>query len=181
MRSSDDEIPSSGLSALATSTTRSCASDAAGASDAVVGMANACQEVMVVVCDEPASITDAYALIKVMSRHGGRDRFRILANMTREADGGRRLFAKLVRATDRFLSVSLDFAGSIPYDEFVHKAVQRQRAVVDAYPRCRAAQAFKKLAEATDNWPVPHAASGKLEFFVERLVGAGRRSAEAQL
>jgi flagellar biosynthesis protein FlhG len=151
---------------------------AAGLSTDVVSFARAAQEVIIVVCDEPASITDAYALIKVLNRDHGVERFRILANMVRSIREGYDLFNKLSRATDRFLSVSLDYLGGIPHDESLRHAVQKQRAVVDAYPSSRSAQTFKKLAEKADKWPVPSSASGHLEFFVERLV-SGRAGAGA--
>ncbi len=151
---------------------------AAGISDSVVQFSLAAQEVVVVVCDEPASITDAYALIKLLHREHGQERFRILVNMARTAQEGRELFGKLVRVSDRFLSVSLSFLGVIPFDEYLRKAVQKQTAVVNAYPRSKAAMAFKKLAQHTDKWPIPDRARGHLEFFVERLIQAGYREAE---
>lgn len=154
---------------------------AAGIADSVVSFSKASQEIVVVVCDEPASITDAYALIKVLHREHGRHRFRILANMARSITEGRELFLKLMRVTDRFLSVSLDYMGAIPLDECVHKAVKRQRAVVEAYPRSRAALAFRKLATVTDKWAVPKEASGQLQFFVERLIQASHLRREVQL
>lgn len=144
---------------------------AAGISDSVVSFSKAAQEVIVVVCDEPASITDAYALIKLLNKDHGVRRFRILANMAHSPQEGRELFAKMVRVTDRFLEdVVLDFMGSVPYDEYLRKAVQRQRPVVEAFPRSKAAQAFGMLAKKADAWPLPRAAGGYLEFFVERLV-----------
>jgi flagellar biosynthesis protein FlhG len=143
---------------------------AAGISDTVVSFSRAVQEVVVVVCDEPASITDAYALIKLLNREYGIDRFRILANMTRSAQEGRELYNKMCRVTDRYLDVMLSFMGSIPYDDSLRKAVRGQKPVVQAFPRSRVAQAFKNLAKKADNWPVPTGASGHLQFFVERLV-----------
>jgi flagellar biosynthesis protein FlhG len=152
---------------------------AAGISDSVTSFARACQEVIVVVCDEPASITDAYALIKVLSRDCGQRRFRVLANMVRNQDEGRNLFLKLSRAADRFLDVSLDYPGAIPHDEYLRRAVQKQRAVVDAYPSSKAAMAFKKLAGAADKWPIDDAASGHVQFFFERLIHTGQAEAMA--
>jgi len=144
---------------------------AAGISDSVVSFSKAAQEVIVVVCDEPASITDAYALIKLLNKEHNVRRFRVLANMAHSPQEGRELFAKIVRVTDRFLDdVVLDFMGSVPYDEYLRKAVQKQRPVVEAYPRSKAAQAFTSLAKKADSWPMPTAAGGYLEFFVERLV-----------
>ena len=143
---------------------------AAGISDGVVSFSKAAQEVLVVVCDEPASITDAYALIKVLNADHGVRRFRVLVNMVSSSQQGRELYSKLLKVSDRFLDVTLDYMGSVPFDEYLRKAVQRQRAVMDAYPRSRAALAFKKLAQAADKWPVVSRPGGHLEFFVERLI-----------
>lgn len=146
---------------------------AAGISDSVISFSRASQEVLVVVCDEPASITDAYALIKLLSREHGQHRFRVLANMTHSPSEGKELFTKITRVTDRFLEVTLDYMGAIPHDSYVRKAVQRQRAVVDAYPACKASQAFKQMAQVADKWPKTKAADGHLRFFFERMLQVG--------
>ncbi len=143
---------------------------AAGISESVVSFLRASQELLLVVCDEPTSITDAYALIKLMNRDYGTNRFRILANQVRSEQEGRHLFEKLTRVTERFLDVALQYVGMVPYDEAVKKSVQRQRAVLEAYPRAKASLAIKALAEKVDSWPLPSSPRGHLEFFVERLV-----------
>jgi len=145
---------------------------AAGISDGVVSFLRAAQEIIVVVCDEPTSITDSYALIKLLNRDYDIYRFRILANMVKTQEEGRHLFSKLVSVTDRFLDVALQYVGCIPFDEAIKKAVQRQRAVLDAYPRAKASLAFKALAQKADSWPLPSTPRGHLEFFVEKLVQA---------
>lgn len=149
---------------------------AAGISDNVVTFSRAAQEVVVVVCDEPASITDAYALIKLLNREYGIYRFRILTNRVQSVQDGRSLYNKILKVTDRYLDAALDFMGVVPEDEYLRKAVQRQRAVVEAYPRSRSALAFKKLASKADSWPVPASAGGQLEFFVERLIMASQQT-----
>jgi flagellar biosynthesis protein FlhG len=143
---------------------------AAGISDLVISFSRAAQEQIVVVCDEPASITDAYAIIKLLNREYGVSRFRILANMVKSVQEGRDLYNKMCRVTDQYLDVMLNYMGSIPYDEQLRKAVKSQKPVVDAYPRSRVAQAFKNLAKKADSWPVPSGVSGDLQFFVERLI-----------
>lgn len=147
---------------------------AAGISDGVVSFVKAAQEAVIVVTDEPTSITDAYALIKLLNRDHGLFRFRVLANMVKTSQDGHNLFAKLTKVTDRFLDVALQYVGSIPFDESVKRSVQRQRAVVEAYPRARASLAYKSLAKKVDSWPLPTSARGNLEFFVENLVSAAR-------
>ncbi len=151
---------------------------AAGISDAVVSFCRAAQEVIVVVCDEPASITDAYAFMKVMNREHGQDRFHVLANMARTAAEGHELYLKLTRAAERFLEITPLFLGAVPHDERLRRAVQKQQAVVEAYPNSPSATAFRKIARAIDRWPLPTRPGGQLEFFVERLIGADLHYAE---
>ncbi len=143
---------------------------AAGISNAVVSFSRAAQEVVVVVCDEPASITDAYALIKLLNRDYGIERFRILTNMVRSSQEGQELYNKICRVTDRYLDALMVHAGMIPYDEQMRKAVKSQKPVVLSAPSSKAAQAFKLLAKQVGGWPLPSGASGQMQFFVERLI-----------
>jgi len=148
---------------------------AAGLSDSVVSYTRAAREVIVVVCDEPASITDAYAMIKVMNRDYGVERFHVLANQAHGATQGRELYNKLARVSERFLDVTLDYLGCIPYDDCLKKAVQKQKSVVEAFPRSQSATAFKQIARKTQQWPMPTSLEGHLEFFIERLVNFSAR------
>jgi len=143
---------------------------AAGIADGVVSFARAAREVIVVACDEPSSITDAYALIKVLNRDYGLSRFHMVANRVRSVMEGQDLFAKLSKVTGRFLDLALDFVGAVPEDESVRKAIQRQRSVVQVYPGSPASRAFTELAKRVEKWPLPRDAEGHMEFFVERLI-----------
>ncbi len=143
---------------------------AAGIAHSVLQFSQAAQHVLVVICDEPASLTDAYALVKVLSRNHGVSRFRVVANQVRTAGSGQELFSRFERVTARFLDVVLEFAGEIPEDELLRRSVREQRPVFDAYPGSPASRAFKKLAARADTWPVPPGPRGNIEFFVERLV-----------
>jgi flagellar biosynthesis protein FlhG len=143
---------------------------AAGIGASVVSLVRAAHEVLLVVCDEPTSITDAYALIKLLNRDYGMDRFRVLVNMAQSPQEGRALFAKLTKITDHFLDVSLQYVGAVPYDECARRAVQKQRAVYEHFPRSKCAQAFQDIALKVDTWPLLTVPRGHMEFFVERLV-----------
>jgi flagellar biosynthesis protein FlhG len=145
---------------------------AAGISDTVVSFVRAANEVIVVVCDEPSSITDAYALIKLLNKEYDLQRFRVVANMTRSNQEGLQLFNKLNGVCERFLDVTLQYLGHVPFDENVRKAVQKQKALVEFAPGSKAAVALRSLAKAVDQWPLPHGPNGRLEFFVERLLQA---------
>lgn len=143
---------------------------AAGISDSVINFSRAANEVLLVVCDEPASMTDAYAIVKLLNREYNITRFRVLANMVQSPQEGRDLYNKLVRVTDRYLDVMLNYLGAIPFDDSLKKAVKSQRSVMAAFPRSRIAQAFRSIAKKVDDFPAPSGASGHLQFFVERLL-----------
>ncbi len=145
---------------------------AAGISDTVVSFVRAANEVIIVVCDEPSSITDAYALIKLLNKDYGMQRFRVVANMTRTPQEGTLMFNKLNGVCERFLDVSLQYLGQVPFDENVRKAVQKQKALLEFAPSSKASVAIRALAKAVDQWPLPSAPTGRLEFFVERLLHA---------
>ncbi|MFK9084213.1 MinD/ParA family protein [Pseudomonas neuropathica] len=148
---------------------------AAGIGASVISLVRAAHEVLLVVCDEPASITDAYALIKLLNRDYGLVRFRVLVNMARSPQEGRALFAKLAKVTDHFLDVSLRYVGMVPYDEYARRAVRKQRAVYEQFPHSKCAQAFQEIALKVDAWPLPDSPGGHMEFFVERLVEHSRK------
>jgi len=152
---------------------------AAGISDGVVSFVRAAREVLVVVCDEPSSITDAYALVKVLNCDHEVTRFHMVANRVRSPTEGHALFTKLARVTTKFLDLTLDYAGSIPEDEYLRRAVQRQRPVSLAYPGSPSARAFGELAKRVERWPLPSSADGRLEFFVERLITYSANIGEA--
>jgi flagellar biosynthesis protein FlhG len=158
------------FSALATRLDVLIVDTAAGLSHSVMQFSQAAQHVLVVLCDEPASITDAYALVKVLSRNHGVRHFRVLANQIRAPGTGAQLFQRFERVTSRFLDVVLEFAGEIPADEHLHRAVRGQRTVIEEFPASPSARAFKKLAGHADTWPVPEGPRGNIEFFMERLL-----------
>jgi flagellar biosynthesis protein FlhG len=142
-----------------------------GIAPEVARFVQASQQAVVVVCDEPASITDAYALIKVFSRHYGVSRFQVVTNQTRNGNEGHRLFEKIRKVTDSYLDVVLRHLGDIPQDRLLRRAVQEQRAVVEAYPASGASKALRQIAMKID---AIHAtpAGGHIEFFFERLLSA---------
>ena len=145
---------------------------ASGISQGVARFVQAAQEAIIVVCNEPSSITDAYALIKVFSRNYVISHFQIVTNQTRDANEGRELFSKLVRVTDMYLDVVLRQLGNVPHDDYLKRAVQEQRAVVDAYPKSCAGQAFRQIAQKLLLTRNSRSASGNIQFFFERLLGA---------
>ena len=143
---------------------------AAGLNDGVITFSEAAQRVVVLVCDEPASLTDAYGLIKVLSRRQPSCRFEVVANMVDSPVQGRELYEKLMRVCHRFLGITPSYFGYIPNDNYVRDAIRRQATVVEAFPSSPSARAFQRLAHVVDGWEAPGHARGGVEFFMERLV-----------
>lgn len=143
---------------------------AAGISDTVLSFTRSSQEMIVVICDQPTSLTDSYALIKVMSQRFDWSHFHVLVNMVRSTQEGMDVFNKLYQVTDQFLEIHLNYLGMVPFDDLVHQAVKKQEAVVMAYPDCLASKAFQQLAKVVDGWPFKRSLGGNTSFFLERLV-----------
>lgn len=146
----------------------------AGISSNVLFFAVAAQEIVVVACPEPTSITDAYALMKVLSGRFSEKRFRLLVNMTRSPQEGYDVYRKIGLVADRFLNISIDYIGAIPADDYVGMAVRRQRAVLDLYPQSPSGREFQRLAAAVSRWPAPESPKGSVQFFLRSLIAQGR-------
>ncbi|MFP5213577.1 MAG: MinD/ParA family protein [Acidobacteriota bacterium] len=142
----------------------------AGISDTVLYFNLAAQEKIIVVTPEPTSLTDAYALIKVLyTRHGERH-FRILTNQVKDEKTGKAIFAKISKVADHFLDgLSLDYLGSVPYDPMVPKAVIQQRPLLELFPDTPAARAFMSIARSIQKAP-PAVNQGTIQFFWKRLL-----------
>ena len=138
----------------------------AGISDSVVQFCNAAQEVLIVVCNEPASITDAYATMKILHQDFQVSRFQMIANMVADEAEGRELYTRLLSVTQKYLEVNLRHLGTLPYDPCVSKALRSQKPMLSAYPSAPFSQSLKKLATKADKLPRRELANGKLEFFV---------------
>ena len=149
---------------------------AAGIDSSVLTFSAACQEIVIVVCDEPTSLTDAYALIKVLNQRHGIKRFQIVSNMVDHDRGGSKLYEKLCRVTDQFLEVQLGYLGYIPRDDYLRRAVRQQEAVVTAFPRSASARAFAKVSQQL-SCSASEPKVGGLTFFIERLMDYQGRGA----
>lgn len=142
----------------------------AGISNGVVQLCSAAHEVVVVVCNEPASIADAYATIKVLHQDYRINRFRVLVNMVYDHHEGMELYQRLLKVSGQYLDVSLHLMGIIPFDPCFSRASRSRQAVMSRFPGSPAALSFKKLAETADKWPRPINSTGKMEFFVEQML-----------
>ena len=94
-----------------------------------------------------------------------KDRLRVLLPGDPES-----IYRKLSLVAERFLHISINFLGSIPFDPRLAEAVCQQRPLVELYPQSKAAQAFLGLAHDLAEWPLPESPKGGLQFFWQSLL-----------
>lgn len=143
---------------------------AAGLSDSVIDFMAACQYRCVVLCDDPSSVADAYGLVKVMAGEQDLDNIYLIPNRVQSAADGRRLYQRLNDVCVRFLGSSVRHLGSIEADEMVLQSLRKFQAVTDAAPGSAAARDFRSLAAAVEGLPLESRASGRLQFFMGRML-----------
>lgn len=143
----------------------------AGVSSNVMYFNMAAQECIIVVTPEPTSITDAYALIKIMTTKYNAKRYKILMNLVSSAEEAKTVFTLLASVADKHLdSISLDYLGYIPRDEYIPESIKKQRALLDLYPSAESSKFFKDLAKKVINSPIKSNLDGNIKFFWQRLL-----------
>lgn len=122
----------------------------AGISPAVLEFVAASQEVILVTTPEPTSITDSYALLKALSMYNVFDyestNVMIVANRVNSANESSNLYEKLSAVVNRFLKIKISYLGAIPYDQYINKAVMKQKPVSIAYPSASASKSFQAIS-----------------------------------
>lgn len=147
----------------------------AGINDNVIYFNLAAQERLLILTPEPTSLTDAYALIKVLKLRHGVDRFRVLVNMAQNMKMAKDIFMRLHMACDHFLSgISLDLTGVLPNDPAVRASVVRQRPfclpVAEGEQESEVAKAVRDVAHSIENWDVAANLDGNIKFFWKKLL-----------
>ena len=143
----------------------------AGINDNVLYFNLAAQERIVVLTPEPTSLTDAYALIKVMKQKHGVDSFKVLLNMADDENLAKEVYRRLTAACDHFLTgVSLDYLGSVPRDPNVRKAVVQQVPYCAEDEHSPASKALSNISNTLLTWDPPASLDGNIKFFWKKLL-----------
>jgi flagellar biosynthesis protein FlhG len=119
----------------------------AGISSNVVYFNAISEDIFIIVTPDPASITDSYAVIKVLNKKTGRKDFNILVNLVKDEQEALDIYKNILLVTDRFLDVYLNFFGFIPTDANVNKATRKQKLWVERFPDAPATKALQKICE----------------------------------
>ena len=147
---------------------------ATGGASPVLSSSLASQQVLIVLSAAASSITDAYALIKLMSREYAKRHFLVLLNRVRSEQEASAVFNNISQVARCHLSVVLEFMGCIPRDEKLRRSTQLCRSVVEAFPASIAAAGFRKLAYDLLRCPYPEGDGGGVENFMHRLIQSSR-------
>lgn len=143
----------------------------AGISSNVIYFNLAAQERIIVVTPEPTSVTDAYALIKVMFNQHGTKHYSLLLNMVKGEEEAKSVYAHLSKVAARFMKgISIDYAGFIPWDPLLQEAVSRRRPVTCSYPESPSSQGFETLAHYILSQSHERWMDGNIKFFWKSLL-----------
>ncbi|MEC8644614.1 MAG: AAA family ATPase [Pseudomonadota bacterium] len=120
---------------------------AAGLSSSNLTFIRACDLRLVVMQDEPASIADAYGLIKLQSLEKRMKDLFILPNRVENQAGGHKLFEKMNGVCMRFLEEPVGYLHSLEEEDVMRTASRRREDIFEKYPNSKLANSFTALAE----------------------------------
>lgn len=119
----------------------------AGISENVTYFNVAAQDILVVTTPEPTAISDAYALMKLLSTRFYEKRFKLIVNSVTSENEALDVYHKLSMVSSRFIDISIDFLGSIPQDKRFTESVRKQKTLVALYPESKPSAAFAEILE----------------------------------
>lgn len=119
----------------------------AGINDAVIKFCSIADEVYIVVTPDPASITDSYALLKTLIKNYHITvPIKLVINKVSSIKEAKEVFDKLDGVCQHFLKCRVGYAGYIPYDTQLMKAVKEQIPVYKYNNRAKASTAYLQVA-----------------------------------
>ncbi len=147
----------------------------AGISENVTYFNTAAQEILVITTPEPTAITDAYALMKLLSTQFHEKKFNLVVNQIQSEDDALDVYRKLTLVSNRYLDISIDYLGSIPHDRQMVDAIRRQRVLSELQPGSKVAASFSRLAGRVCLEPTTNKDKGNVQFFWQRLLHLGNQ------
>ena len=147
----------------------------AGISENVTYFNTAAQEILIVTTPEPTAITDAYALMKLLSTQFHEKHFNLVVNMVESDNDALDVYRKLTMVSNRYLDISIDFLGSIPSDKQMNDCIRKQKVIADLYPTSKVGSSFGTLAERITLEPSSNEPKGNIQFFWKKLLRLGEQ------
>lgn len=119
----------------------------AGVEKSVRQLAKAADILLVVTSDEPTSLTDAYAFIKITAMERPQTDIRVVVNASNSTREGERTYQTLFKACQGFLKISPPLAGIIRRDARVRECIRNQTPILTRSPSSEAAMDVEAIAE----------------------------------
>lgn len=119
---------------------------AAGISSTVMDFLVRAEMILLVCSEEPTSLVDAYALVKVLEKRSPGKRILVVVNSVESEERALEVFNQLNQVIGRFLKREAEFLGWVVFDEAVTQAVRKQKAVMDWKPMAPASRSYVRLA-----------------------------------
>lgn len=142
-----------------------------GISDNVLHVSSATQMSAVIVTPDPSSITDSYALIKLLHQECKVNKVAIICNQVRDEYDGLALFQRFSDVTNRFLNINLDYWGSVNYDAAVKRSTIHQRLILKQEPLIETSQRILKISDNLEKSLAVERPQSGLSFFMETAIG----------
>jgi len=143
---------------------------AIGRTSRVVPLSLASQQVLIVLSGSDKAITDAYALIKLISQEYARRDFLVLVNKVESESRARDIFENIAGVAQKHLAVQLEWTGYIPFDEKLHRSTRLCQPVVEIFPTSASAAGYRQLAEKLMRCAGPWTDNDGVENFMRRLI-----------
>lgn len=143
---------------------------ASGISKQTINFTHAAQSIMLVICNDPSSLLDSYAVIKILHKQYARDKFGIIVNKVKNLKEGYVVFLKFQETVLRFMNISVEYLGCIPQDDYIAIAARENVSVVDQFPVAPSAIAFNELSRGIYRWVEHENVIGGIQYFFEKLV-----------
>lgn len=118
----------------------------AGLSRTVLSFISAADELIVITTPEPTAITDAYGIIKVVTKFKIHERVNLVVNQVRDHHEASDIADRFADVSRKFLQTDISFLGEICSDQQVVRAVKQQQPFITLYPRTRATQDVESIA-----------------------------------
>jgi flagellar biosynthesis protein FlhG len=143
---------------------------ASGISRQTIDFTHAAQNILLVVCNDPSSMMDSYAVIKILHQQHAREKFGIVVNKVKNLKEGYSVFLQFQETVMRFMNIGVEYLGYIPNDDYIAMAARENVAVVDKFPISPSSIALNDLSRGIYGWVDETKVSGGIQYFFEQLV-----------
>src|SRR5208283_746186 len=127
----------------------------AGISNNVFYLCNMAHDVVIVATPEPTSISDAYVMMKVLTKDFRRTNLKVVVNNARSAKEAQETFKRLYLVADKFLNISIDYPGYLPYEQKITESIKDQRVFIDLFPKSSFSKKLSEIGKALLENPSP--------------------------